>query len=148
MAFLLGKARVTPIKPITIPRLELIAAVLAARVDRFLRAELQLEDSCFWTDSTSVLKYIRNEDRCFHTFVANRVTTIRDATKVSQWKYVNTKDNPADDASRGMKVEDLLDRSRWIEGPNFLWKPERYWPENIIEISIPLDDPEVKKDFT
>ena len=149
VAFLLGKARVTPIKPITIPRLELTAAVLAARMDRLLRAELQLqlEDSCFWTDSTSVLKYIRNEDRRFHTFVANRVTTIRDATKVSQWKYVNTKDNPADDASRGMKVEDLLTRSRWIEGPNFLWKPERYWPENIIEISIPLDDPEVKKDF-
>ena len=60
VAFLLGKARVTPLKQVTIPRLELTAAVLAVRVDRILRAELQLqlEDSVFWTDSTSVLKYI------------------------------------------------------------------------------------------
>lgn len=149
VAFLLGKSRVTPLKPVTIPRLELTAAVLAVRMDKMLRAELQmqLEDSFFWTDSTSVLKYIMNEDRRFHTFVANRVTTIRDATKVSQWKYVNTKDNPADDASRGSKVNDLLTGSRWIEGPSFLWKSERYWPENIMEISIPADDPEVKSEF-
>ena len=145
VAFLLGKARVTPLKPVTIPRLELTAAVLAVRMDKMLKAELQLqvENSFFWTDSTSVLKYIRNEDKRFHTFVANRVTAIRDATDVSQWKYVNTKDNPADDASRGRKVDDLVTGSRWIEGPSFLWKPEEYWPESIMEIGIPADDPEV-----
>ena len=150
VAFLLGKARVTPLKPVTIPRLELTAAVLAVQMDKTLKAELQLqvENSFFWTDSTSVLKYIRNEDKRFHTFVANRVTTIRDATNVSQWRYVSTKDNPADDASRGRKVDDLVTGSRWIEGPSFLWKPERYWPESILETSIPADDPEVKRDFT
>lgn len=74
------------------------------------------------------------------------MTTIRDATKVSQ--YVNTKDNPVDDASRSRKVDDLLNGSRWIEGPSFLWKPERYWPESTMEISIPVDDPEVKRNLT
>ncbi|KAK0142160.1 hypothetical protein N1851_020144 [Merluccius polli] len=60
VAFLMGKARVTPIKTVTIPRLELTAAVLAVRVDLMLKAELklQLQESVFWTDSTSVLKYI------------------------------------------------------------------------------------------
>ncbi len=150
VSLLLGKARVTPLKPVTIPRLELTAAVLAVQMDKVLKAELQLqvENSFFWTDSTSVLKYIRNEDKRFHTFVANRVTTIRDASNVSQWRYVNTKDNPADDASRGRKVDDLVTGSRWIEGPSFLWKPERYWPESIMEIGIPADDPEVKRDVT
>lgn len=150
VSFLLGKARVTSLKQTTIPRLELTAAVLAVRVDQMLRAELQLplDQSTFWTDSTSVLKYIRNEDKRFHTFVANRVTTIRDATHISQWRYINTKDNPADDASRGMKVEDLLNGGRWIEGPKFLFKPEKDWPSDITEATIACDDPEVKKEVT
>lgn len=82
VSFQMGKARVTPLKAVTIPRLELTAAVLAVRVDLMLRSELQipLQESVFWTDSTSVLKHIKNEDKRFHTFVANRVTTIREAT--------------------------------------------------------------------
>lgn len=57
VAFLLGKARVVPLKSIIVPRLELTAAVVAARVDVMLKSELhfELEESVFWTDSTSVL---------------------------------------------------------------------------------------------
>lgn len=86
VAFLFGKSRVAPLKPVTIPRLELTAAVVAVRVDKMLQSELQLplKKACFWTDSTSVLKYIKNEDRRFQTFVANRVTTIRDNSEVEQ----------------------------------------------------------------
>lgn len=58
VAFVLGKARVTPLKPVIIPHLELTAAVLAVQVDKTLRAELQFKGSFFWIDSTSVLKYI------------------------------------------------------------------------------------------
>jgi len=81
LAFMLGKARVAPLKQTTIPRLELTAAVLAVKIDNMLRKELslQLEESCFWTDSQTVLKYINNETKRFHTFVANRVASIREA---------------------------------------------------------------------
>lgn len=98
----------------TIARLELTAAVLTVRVDSMLKAELNvhLEDSVFWTDSTSVLKYLNNEDKQFHTFVANRVATIRETSEPSQWRHVSTKDNPADDASRGIKVPDFLKNNR------------------------------------
>ncbi|XP_041920573.1 uncharacterized protein LOC121684581 [Alosa sapidissima] len=97
VAFLIGKAKVTPLKAVTIPRLELTAAVLAVRIDLMLKTELRLplQESVFWTDSTSVLKDIMNEDKRFHTFVANRVSAIRAATKTSQWRYVNTKENPS-----------------------------------------------------
>lgn len=62
ITFLIGKARVAPLKQVTIPRLELTAAVLTIKVDKMLRSELQLplEELQFWTDSTSVLKYIKN----------------------------------------------------------------------------------------
>ncbi|XP_071058619.1 uncharacterized protein [Pseudochaenichthys georgianus] len=74
--FIMGKARVAPLKPITIPRMELTAAVVASRMDKMCRKELQmqLKDSIFWTDSTSVMKYISNETLRFRTFVANRVS--------------------------------------------------------------------------
>lgn len=115
VSFLLGKGRVTPLKAVTIPWLELTAAVLAVRVDTMLKEELKwaFEHSVFWTDSTSVLKYIKNEDRRFHTFMANRTSTIREASEPWQWRHVGSKDNPADDASRGLKVASFLTTSRW-----------------------------------
>ncbi len=93
-SFLLAKARVRPLKKITIPRLELTAAVTAVRVDSKLTSDWGTEseeqhiDSHFWTDSETVLRYIGNESSCFHTFVANRVEEIRDASELSQWHYV------------------------------------------------------------
>ena len=56
----------------------------------------------FWTDSQVVLGYIRNNARCFHVFVANRVQQIRDSSSPSQWQYVRTEENPADEASQGV----------------------------------------------
>ncbi len=76
--FMLGKSRVAPLKQVTIPRMELTAATIAVKMDRMLRQELQinLEESTFWTDSTTVLRYIENDSTRFKTFVANRVSLI------------------------------------------------------------------------
>ena len=60
-----------------------------------------------WTDNTTVLKYIRNDKKRFHVFVANHVQTIRDATNPDQRRYVGTDINPADVSSRGMKGHEL-----------------------------------------
>ncbi|TWW61438.1 hypothetical protein D4764_04G0000850 [Takifugu flavidus] len=94
----MGKSRVSLLKQITVPRLELTAAVVAVKVDRMLQEEMQipLQQSIFWTDSTTVLKYIDSETARYKTFVANRITLIREATKPSQWRYVRTSQNPAD----------------------------------------------------
>lgn len=150
VTFLLGKARVTPLKAVTIPRLELTAAVLAVRVDSMVKAELniQLEDSVFWTDSTPVLKYLNNEDRRFHTFVANRMSTIRELSEPSQWRHVSTKNNPADNASRGMKVSDFLKGNRWLKGPTFLWREEEDWPKTVLDVTLDATDKEVRKEAT
>lgn len=127
--------------------MELSVAVVATRLDNISRKELSLpiDQSFFWTDSTCVLHYIENQDKRFQTFVANRVATIHDASTSSQWHYVNTHFNPADDASRGVSAVSL---QRWIHGPEFLIQPSEEWPQRPADMSntVPDDDPEVKKD--
>ena len=87
VALVVSKSKVAPIKSMTIPRLELQAAVMAAKMDATLTKELDLDlgPSQFWTDSEIVLKYIANESRRFHVFVSNRVSVIQQITKLEQW---------------------------------------------------------------
>ncbi len=136
VAFLIGKSRVTPTKQVTIPRLELTAAVLAAKLSRQVEEELEIpiESSTFWTDSTVVLQYITNESTRFQTFVANRLAIIHDLSKPSQWRYVETNRNPADSASRGIKSEETKKAEEWFNGPAFLRDEESTWPTHPEEI--------------
>ena len=131
----MGKSRVTPLKTVTIPRLELTAATLAVKVDKQIRDELDLPvfRVIFWTDSTIVLRYIRNKSKRFQTFVANRPQIIHDASSPHQWRHVPTKLNPADLASRGLSVgsknQDQRNLKLWFRGPDFLWQDYQSWPE-------------------
>ena len=140
-AFMIGKSRLAPLKTLSIPRLELTAAVLAVKLDKMLRKQLEFEEmqSTFWTDSTAVLQIIRNSTKRFPVFVANRVAKIEEASSVSSWRHVASKQNPADDASRGISAHDLCkEGSRWLHGPAFLWKDEETWPE--LPLLPPLPD--------
>ena len=149
-SFVQGKARVTPSKAVTVPRLELTAAVLSARVSEQLKGELDIEitDEVFWKDSRVVQGYIANSVRRFHVFVANSVQEIQVKTSIKQWRYVDTKTNLADEASRGLRARELT-QSKWIQGPNFLWKPETEWnvtlKQPVGDAELLNDDPEVKK---
>ena len=80
VSFVMARNRVAPLKQLSIPRLELQAAVLAIRLYCLVKQELtvKVEDTIFWSDSKTVLQYIANESRRFHTFVANRVSEIHD----------------------------------------------------------------------
>lgn len=88
-----------------------------------------------------MLKYIKNENKRFKTFVANRVTTIREASDVDQWRYISTAQNPADDASRGLKMEHLTQK-RWSQSPEFLLKSVDEWPTQYFDADV-ADDPEI-----
>lgn len=74
-AFVMGKAHVGPLIPVTIPRIESTAAVMASRMDMLWRKELQMElrESISWTDGNFVLKYLKNEKSRLKIFVGNSV---------------------------------------------------------------------------
>ena len=146
-SFVLAKSRLTPLKRVTIPRLELAAATLAVKLDSVLKRELDMKlgESVFWTDSTAVLRYIRNESRRYHTYVGNRIAVIHDGSSPSQWRYVDTSSNAADDASRGLSADSLISSDRWLHGPEFLRKEEHDWPKSVFLEDLSEDDVEVKK---
>ncbi|XP_063436812.1 uncharacterized protein LOC134718246 [Mytilus trossulus] len=142
---LMGKARVTPRRLLTIPRLELSAAIVSIRISQLLKQELQYENitEWFWTDSNIVLGYIANDNRRFHVFVANRVQQIREHSSPTQWKYVDTKENPADVASRGASANDLVKNSNWFTGPKFLWTLQSF-DADANKPDLSLNDPEIR----
>ena len=132
-SFIVGKARVTALKHKTIRRLELAAVPTSARMSEFVRNELEYPEmkELFWTDSRVVLGYLTNEAKRFHVYVAKRLQQIRDLTDPNAWFYVDTNNNPADEASRGLTAKQLVEGSLWLTGPEFLWRSGPCKPENI-----------------
>ena len=129
-SFFMSKSCLAPLKSLSAPRLELTAATLAVKLDKMLRNELEvpIDHSVFWTDSTSVLPYIKNENKRFQTFVSNRLTMIHSGSRPDQWKYVDSKRNPSDAASRGLSAKALLENDSWRRSPDFLRQHESSWP--------------------
>ena len=132
LAFVIGKCRVAPMRHLSIPRLELQAAVMAVRLkDQIVKEhEMKMNSCSFWSGSTTVLQWIHSSHRKQQVFLANRVAEILDTTDVSQWKHVSGINNPADIGTRAINVEELK-RSEWLTGPAWLKQPESEWPEQV-----------------
>ena len=149
-AFLVGRSRLAHVRPMTVPRLELCAAVLAVQLKQSIKEELDIPvtKATFWSDSTCVLQYIKNQSRRFHTFVANRLSIIHELSTPYQWRHVPSELSPADEVSRGITVRDMINNSKWLNGPMFLRKNEESWPSDLTNVQNQLsdDDPELKPD--
>ena len=127
-SFLFGKARVSPLKQQTIPRLELQAAVYAIRMRRTICNETtNIVDVHHWSDISSVLHWISNTHESHKIFIANQLSEILDHSKRSEWRYIPSKLNPADNATRGLPASETHSNSDWLRGPSFLNKKDQ-WP--------------------
>nr|XP_029732116.1 uncharacterized protein LOC115268204 [Aedes albopictus] len=136
-----SKSRVAPLKRISLPRLELSAAVIAARLHQkvVVALDMPISESHFWSDSTVTLEWLRSPPYTWNTFVANRVSEIQNITQGSRWHHVAGKHNPADLITRGMKVDDFLGSELWHRGPSWLEQPETEWPVTAKQQNTPED---------
>ena len=123
-----AKARVAPLRQTTIPRLELMAALLASRLAKTIRDEFKIKPSnvIFWSDSMIVLAWLHSESSLLKPFVGVRVAEIQETWDPNLWRHVPTKLNPADDLSRGIAVSEM--NGRWMNGPSFLREEPEDWP--------------------
>ncbi|XP_049885986.1 uncharacterized protein LOC126380550 isoform X2 [Pectinophora gossypiella] len=144
---LCSKSRINPLqnKGMTVPRLELNAALLLSMLISKVRATLNLKikisNVYLFTDSQIVLAWLHTQPIKLTAYVANRVKAITNNTADCRWLYVNTKDNPADYISRGVRPQELADCAMWWCGPAMLHDPGFCFD---VGFSLPSDIPETK----
>lgn len=129
LALISSKARVSPLKPISIPRLELQAALIASRLAVTIKDSHRNKPirTSLWSDSMTVLQWLRSDARSFKPFVAHRLGEILENSYVNDWHWVPTNLNVADDATR-MRPISLTVSHRWFQGPSFLLESPENWP--------------------
>ncbi|XP_053691975.1 uncharacterized protein LOC128740460 [Sabethes cyaneus] len=118
------------------PRLELCAARLGSQlIDTILQTTTFAGTPILWSDSTSVLHWIRSPPSKWKIFVSNRIAEIHRLTQDSQWRYVPTALNPADCLSRGLQPDELQHNTLWWHGPPFLLLDREHWPKQTATLS-------------
>ncbi|GFX08334.1 integrase catalytic domain-containing protein [Trichonephila clavipes] len=124
---------VTSLNCVTLPRLELLGALVAARLASKVKKKIvNLKRSCLqyhWTDSKIVLFWIKGNKTRWKQFVASRVNEITSLTDPHSWYHCTGKENPADFLSRGLNADCLVSNSRWWTGAEFLSDSE--FPKNF-----------------
>ena len=136
----MARTRVAPVKRVTLPRLELLAALLAARLGKYIQNALKsikIDEIYYWTDSNIVLSWIQSKSKELKPFVGNRVEEIQDITEPTNWKKCPGESNPADIPSRGMGMKTLSTCKEWWEAPEWL-KNKNQWPNVARE--VPTED--------
>ncbi|KAI5714707.1 hypothetical protein M8J77_004136 [Diaphorina citri] len=128
---LCSKSKVAPKKYVSIPRLELSAAVLLSKllacVIKTYESRFPISNVFCFTDSTVVLAWIHSDPCKFKTFVANRIQQIHDHISPQTFHHISGADNPADCITRGLLPEELSNFHLWLSGPSFLLQPESQW---------------------
>ena len=130
VSFLAARAKVGPIKQISVNRMELQAAILGCRLANQIATETELKFTrrWFWYDSQTVGAWINSKHRTYKTFVALRVSELLEDSQASEWRYIRSHLNPADLATKRVGETQFELESFWYSGPSFLKNEPAEWP--------------------
>ncbi|GFX74723.1 integrase catalytic domain-containing protein [Trichonephila clavipes] len=134
-SFICSKSRVAPLKSLTLPRLELTAALLSARLAKQVSSCLKFDANIYyWTDSLISYYWIRGDSSAFKPYIKNRVQEIQLLSDPMQWGHCPGKDNPADLLSHGTSAVKLAQNELWWHGPPWLKLTPDHWPNRHRDI--------------
>ncbi|GFR00346.1 integrase catalytic domain-containing protein [Trichonephila clavata] len=126
-----------------LPRLELMGALLSARLSSNILKALKLDIPCFfWTDSKITCFGVQGQPKKFKPLMKNQIQKL---TSPSFWNHCPEIQNPADIVSRGVKFSRLLNDISWLQGAEWLRLPPDFWPESKNEDSPNSSDLEYRK---
>ncbi|XP_018371801.1 PREDICTED: uncharacterized protein LOC108766795 [Trachymyrmex cornetzi] len=136
-----ARTKVAPLKRLTVPRLELNAALMLSRLMLSVQNILEFKDcpTFLWTDSSVTLTWITSHPAKWKEYVRNRVAAIQDVVPTASWGFVPGKENPADCASRGLTVHEIKQHLLWWHGPSWLSSLPTQWPKLTPGCSVELN---------
>ena len=147
--FIAAKAKVAPVRPLTIPRLELLAALINFRLVRHYTDILQRQypslsiETTYWSDSQVTLHRIHSRRARFCQWLSNRLGEILEGSSSINWRWCPTLEMPADHGSRGFEAPALTIDHQWFKGPEFLRSSPESWPKNITPVEPTIEDDDV-----
>lgn len=122
-----AKTRLAPLARVTLARLELLAALIAARFADYMAGSLgfPMERVQFFTDSQVVLGWLSGPPERWKAFVRSRVREIGVLTSLKNWHHCPGNENPADIVSRGVWCMSRVTTGFWI-GPPWLETMDKF----------------------
>jgi len=139
--YVIARTKLTPAKPTTIPRLELLAAVLCAKLIKYVQDSFQFNCKVVcWTDSQVVLHWLNTPSLKLNGFIEKRTSIIKEIVAPESWRFIRSKENPADSLSRGETSIDFICPPDCIHKP-YIPPDNLFLPETDSKIQ-----PEEKKD--
>ena len=143
---LCAKSKVAPKQVVTIPRLELCAALLLSQLMRTVLDSFEprhtFDSVVAFSDSRVTLHWIHSDPSRWKIFVGNRIAQVHENLAPRYWRHVSGAENPADVLSRGILPDGLLHHPLWFKGPSWLIKDETHWPaaENSPSLDVPEEE--------